>query len=505
MNKCGIDNMDMQEDISNVLIVDNDPESTRHILEVLARKGIRGHLVSDKAGADNFVGKNRCDLVFLSDCIDQHSEISGRSQDGFELLETLQKNQPELPVIMMTKDNSQKPNRQWRIIDTAVRAIRRGCCDFVIKPLDLGKIENLLNTCLPNHKVSTMASAYENTNCLFRIVGKSASLTRTVDLAKRVAPTSAPVLVSGESGTGKELLAYLVHRKSKRSQGAYIKVNCAALSDSLLESELFGHEKGAFTGAYTQRKGRFEMAHGGTLLLDEITETPIKFQAKLLRVLEQQDFERVGGNESVRVDVRIISTTNKDLLQEVQKGRFRQDLYYRLSGVRLVVSPLRERTDDLYNLVWYFVNLYAREVHRKITKLDPLMMNILSKYHWPGNVRQLRNVVRTSLILGVGPILSLADVSWLFDELQPLAQGHYRGNGSDALREDINGNFTSQTERNTGLGGVSLEQVERRAILDTLSQTGGNQTKAAKVLGISDRTLRDRIQRYKREGCLQPV
>jgi transcriptional regulator with PAS, ATPase and Fis domain len=327
-------------------------------------------------------------------------------------------------------------------------------------------------------------------------VGRSANLVKTIDLAERIAPTSAPVLVSGDSGTGKELIAYMIHHRSKRAQGPYIKVNCAALSDSLLESELFGHEKGAFTGAHARRRGRFEMAHGGTLLLDEITETPIRFQAKLLRVLEQQDFERVGGNESVRVDVRIVSTTNKDLLQEVQQGRFRQDLYYRLSGVRLAISPLRERKDDLSDLVWYFVNLYAREVQRRITRLDPAMMGIFAEYHWPGNVRQLRNVVRTSLILGIGETLSLADVSWLFDELQPLAQ-------QECVAYDTP--CSNPVSSDPGLGGVPLEQVERRAILDTLRQTGGNRTKAAKVLGISDRTLRDRMHRYRREGSLQPV
>lgn len=243
------------------------------------------------------------------------------------------------------------------------------------------------------------------------------------------------------------------------------------------------------------------MAHGGTLLLDEIAETPIRFQAKLLRVLEQQDFERVGGNESVSVDVRIISTTNKDLLTEVQLGRFRQDLYYRLSGARLVLSPLRERKDDLSDLVWYFINIYAREVPRRITELDSVMMDIFSKYHWPGNVRQLRNVVRTSLTLGVGPTLSLADVSWLFDELQPLPQQQHNDYGSFCVNNlpcDI-----SDEQCNSGLAGMPLEQVEKRAILDTLRQTGGNQTKAAKVLGISDRTLRDRIHRYREQGCMQ--
>jgi len=489
--------MSEQQDIANVLIVDNDPGLARFMLEILARKGIRGHLVDKKEKALDFIGRGNCDFVFISDIINPKSDLPGNSQDGFKLLGKIRDNWPELPVVMIAE--AKESGRQNLTIRTAVAAVRRGCCDFLIKPPDSEKIEILLDTYLPGHNVSTAASANEYTHCLYRIVGKSANLLQVIELAKKIAPTSAPVLINGESGTGKELIAYLVHHKSRRSQASFIKVNCAALSDSLLESELFGHEKGAFTGAYTRRKGRFEMAHGGTLLLDEIAETPIRFQAKLLRVLEQQDFERVGGNESVSVDVRIISTTNKDLLKEVRQGRFRQDLYYRLSGARLVLSPLRERKDDLSDLVWYFVNLYAREVPRRITELDSVMMDIFARYHWPGNVRQLRNVVRTSLTLGAGPVLSLADVSWLFDELQPLRQEQYDDYGSSTL------NNIHSEQCDSGLAGIPLEQVEKRAILDTLRQTRGNQTRAAKVLGISDRTLRDRIHRYRREGCMQPA
>jgi DNA-binding NtrC family response regulator len=488
--------MERKEDIANVLIADTDSALARFLLEILARKGIRGHLVSDKQSALDFLNKGNCNLLFTGETIDPQSGRSRRSQDGFELLGDVRANWPELPVVMIGQAHELGSQNDPCIVETAVAAVRRGCRDFLTRPPDREKIETLLDTFLPNHDVSTVAAAHEDTRCLYRIVGRSPSLTQTVNLAKRIAPTSAPVLISGESGTGKELFAYLIHQKSSRAQGTYIRINCAALNESLLESELFGHEKGAFTGAYTQRKGRFEMAHGGTLLLDEITETPVRFQAKLLRVLEQQDFERVGGNECVRVDVRIISTTNKDLLHEVQRGLFRRDLYYRLSGTRLVLSALRERKDDLPDLVWYFVNLYAREVRRHITRLDPAMMDIFAKYHWPGNVRQLRNVVRTSLILGVGPTLSLADVSWLFDELQPLEQQPY------AAYESASG---PRAHCDPGLGGVPLEQVERRAILDTLRQTGGNQTRAAKVLGISDRTLRDKIHRYRRQGCLQPA
>ena len=498
VNKTTLDERSMgkQEDIANVLIADSDPELARFILEILARKGIRGHLVGNKEKAIDFISKGSCDFLFTSDMISPLTDMSGQRQDGFELLGKVRENWPELPVVMIAKAQKEDAKNQQQTVRTAVRAVRQGCCDFLIKPPDREKIETLLDTFLPNHSVSTIASAHEDTRSLYRIVGRSVNLIQIVELAKKIAPTSAPVLITGDSGTGKELIAYLIHHRSRRAQGSYIKINCAALSDSLLESELFGHEKGAFTGAYAQRKGRFEMAHGGTLLLDEITETPIKFQAKLLRVLEQQDFERVGGNESVRVDVRIISTTNKDLLEEVRQGRFRQDLYYRLSGARLVIGPLRERKEDLSDLVWYFINLYAHEVQRRITKLDSTMMDIFAKYHWPGNVRQLRNVVRTSLILGAGPTLSLADVSWLFDELQPLTQQDHAD--YDLLRE-------KHAYNDFGLGGVPLERLERRAILDTLRQTQGNQTKAAKVLGISDRTLRDRIHRYRREGSLQLV
>ncbi len=494
--------LQQRPDTTSVLIVDNDPELARLMLKILARKGIHGTIAHDKSTALGFLNKNNYDLVFTSDKVSPRAELPGYPQSSFELLRKIRANSPELPVIMLAEAENQSAQNQQRTIETAVKAIRQGCCDFLIKPVGWERIEVLLNTFLPNHSVSTVASADDpNTpgHSLYQIVGRSPELLQTIELAKKIAPTSVPVLISGESGTGKELISYLIHHKSRRIQGPYIRVNCAALSDSLLESELFGHEKGAFTGAHTQRKGRFEMAHGGTLLLDEIAETPVKFQAKLLRVLEQQDFERVGGEKQVKVDVRIISTTNRDLLQEVQQGRFRQDLYYRLSGVRLVISPLRRRSEDLPDLVWHLVNLYAREAQRRITKLDPAMMDIFAKYHWPGNIRQLRNVVLTSLIFGVGQTLSLADVSWLFDELRPLPQEEDCNFAKQAQNAEPSSSQMSE------LAGMPLVQIERRAILDTLRQTAGNQTKAAKVLGISDRTLRDKIRRYRQQGCLELV
>ena len=487
---------------ASVLIVDDDPQTVRLMLKVLARRGIGARLAGTKKAALETLEKNGCDLAFLG------ARIAGPADPGhgFELLHELRAAAPEMPVVMMagSPDDAETECLLQLGTRTAVRAVQAGCRDFLLKPLDLQAVESLLETLLPNRQVATAAWAQEGDTCLYQIVGRSPRLVQTITLAERIAPTSAPVLISGESGTGKELISLLVHHKSRRALGPFIQVNCAALSDTLLDSELFGHEKGAFTGAYTQHKGRFEMAHGGTLLLDEITETPPPFQAKLLRILEQQEFERVGGNENIKVNVRIVSTTNRDLLQEVRLGRFRQDLYYRLSATRLVLAPLRERREDLPELTWHFVNLYAKESHRRIGQLDPTMMEIFAKYDWPGNIRQLRNVVLTSLLLGTGSTLSLADVSWLFDELQPLAQCETYG-GLKQTSESNSQSAIRHPPSDVAVGGIPLEQLERRAILETLRQTSGNQTRAAKVLGISDRTLREKIRRYRREECLEPV
>ncbi|MCP4377237.1 MAG: sigma-54-dependent Fis family transcriptional regulator [bacterium] len=313
----------------------------------------------------------------------------------------------------------------------------------------------------------------------YEIAGSSDGLMEVVSVARKVAPTSAPVLITGESGTGKELVSCLIHGESDRADAPYIYVNCAAISESLLESELFGHEKGAFTGAHERRAGRFERADGGTLLLDEISETTPKLQAELLRVLEQQDFERVGGSETVKVNVRILSTSNRNLAQEVTRGKFRKDLYYRLGGIHLFLPPLRDRCSDIQEIIWHFVNLYASETNRQITKLDKKMLNVLEQYDWPGNIRQLRNVIRTALILGEGTTLSL-------DGVPPL--------GAD---------FQSEQEQESST--LHLREIERRTILEALRRTQRNQVKAASLLGISDRTLREKLRRYKNAGQLQPA
>lgn len=506
--------------IANVLIVDDDSETARFMLGIFAQRGVRGIVAESNEAALKMLERGEYDLAFASERTRPRAELPYQAQGGYDFLRGASDCSPELPVVMMAEAQKNELDRHQIVAET-VKAIRAGFCDYLIKPLDRSRVESLLDTLLPNHDLTTCECEEEGIHTIYRIVGGSEKLRQTIRLAKKVAPTSAPVLITGESGTGKELISCLIHYNSKRARGPYIKVNCAALTDTLLESELFGHEKGAFTGAYAQRKGRFEMAHGGTLLLDEISETPARFQAKLLRVLEQQDFERVGGNDNVKVDVRIMSTTNKDLPTEVANDRFRRDLYYRLSGVRLVVPPLRQRPEDIRDLVWHFVNLYARQGQRRISRLDPVMMDIFARYDWPGNVRQLRNVVVTSLILGSGETLSLADVSWLFDEMEVRPQEPTPHQSDCSERSgpwpEINGSATARLVRGGSnenglpaqieLGGIALEELERRAILDTLRQTAGNRTQAAKALGISDRTLRDKIRRYRRSATadVQPV
>ena len=452
----------------NVLLIDNDPQSARAVLETLAGKGIRGTVVTKRESVNDFIDRNNWNLVLVN----EHFGFGCTGSPG--ILSRIRFNFPELPVVMLGEQNS---------AIQAVAALKAGYDDFAVKPLTKESVTDIINSFLSNHKVQMLASGIQQGKYRYKIIGGSSQLKQTIELAKKVAPTSAPVLITGESGTGKELIAELIHNESQRSKGSFVKVNCSALNDSLLESELFGHEKGAFTGAGRQHKGRFERAHGGTLLLDEITETDSAFQAKLLRVLEHMSFERVGGTENIDVNVRIISTTNKDILSEVENGRFRADLYYRLAGIKLIVSPLRNRKADIRELTWYFVNEFAGESKRYISSLDKVMMEIFEKYHWPGNVRQLRNAVRTTLILGHGEVLSLSDVSWLVEELQP--------------RCTLSNMDFSQ------LAGRTLQELEQKAILATLRQADWNQTKAAKSLGISDRTLRDKMKRYREQEELQ--
>ena len=440
----------------NVLLVEPGGPTTRTVLEALAARGVRGVVARDLEQAEDRFEAGVWDLVLCD------LSVPG---GGMEVVRRIKNREPELPVVLLAEACDH---------ETAVRAVREGCDDVLPVPVAPQALDALLDRVVPGHEVPV---AEDGDRKAYRIVGRSPRLREAVALARKVAPTSVPVLICGESGTGKELFAQLLHRASRRSRGPQVRVNCAAVSESLLESELFGHERGAFTGAVNRRKGRFELAHGGTLLLDEITETGPRLQAELLRVLEQQDFQRLGGSTAVRVNVRVVSTTNRDLPALVREGAFRPDLYYRLAGVRIHIPPLRHRREDLPVLVRHFVNQFAGETQRRVTRFDPEMMDLFDGYPWPGNVRQLRNVVRTALILGEGEVLSLSEAPWLVAEL---AQA-----GPPAAGRSL-----------------CLEDVERRTIREALRVTDSHQARAAELLGISDRTLRAKLHRYRQEHGL---
>lgn len=450
-----------------VLILDSDPQVNRLVLEQLARRGVRGTVAGTQRTARRFLNQCAWNLVVYNPSIEQEG-----AEGGMDLFSQIRRQFPETPILVVSeKDSSQE----------ALRAIRAGCADYLVKPLEAERIEAILNCYLPHHQTDVMACGPDGDRHQI-MIGQSRRLRSVLEAARKAAPTSVPILVCGESGTGKEFLSRLIHSWSRRADGPFVRVNCAALAESLLESELFGHEKGAFTGALFSHRGRFERADGGTLLLDEITETPPAFQAKLLRVLEEMSFERVGGTESIRVNVRILSTTNQNILRRVKEGAFRADLFYRLAGVRLTLPPLRERMEDLPSLIWFFVNQYAPETGRQIEGIERETLDLFERYSWPGNIRQLRNVVRTALILGEGPLLSITGIGDLMEEIRV-----------EESELDL---------RQMARKGCSLEEVERQAILAVLERSGGNQSEAARVLGISDRTLRERIRKYRRQEVL---
>ncbi|MHC5119085.1 MAG: sigma-54-dependent transcriptional regulator [Planctomycetota bacterium] len=446
------------------LILTADSKRAGTLLEVLAKRSLRGTVAVTLKSAKMLLDRHHWNLIFLST---EFGAVSDRN-NGFEIVRHIRQEHPEMPIVMSSPTDSS---------EHALKAMRFGCVDFLTEPLTPDAIHAVLDTYLPNHPTHVMETVYSDDRKTFPIIGTSAVLRETVQMARSVARTAAPVLISGPSGTGKELIAQLVHNHSRRCDGPFVQVNCAALNESLLESELFGHERGAFTGAVLCHQGRLERAHGGTLLLDEITETPPAFQAKLLRALEQMSFERVGGHENIHTNVRIISTTNQDIHHLVQSGRFRADLYYRLAAVRLQIPSLLERREDLPDLIWWFVNQFAHEAGREITAISRQTFQLFQTYHWPGNIRQLRNMVRTAMILGQGSTLCVTQVPWLVEEMKHMPQG--------------DGLFAAQ------LGQTPLQEIERQAILATLTRADGNQAQAARVLGISDRTLREKVKKYR--------
>lgn len=389
---------------------------------------------------------------------------------GEQVVETVHKTYPAVPVIVLTGHGS---------VDAAVDCMRKGAYDFLTKPLNFDRLLLLIERSLDNRRLLTKQEEltkelerFRKQNRFEKLIGQSAPMRHIMEIIEQVAPTKASVLITGESGVGKELVAQAIHALSDRSRKEMISVHCAALSESLLESELFGHEEGAFTGAVSKRKGRFELADGGTLFLDEIGEINQSIQIKILRVLQERSFERVGGEKTIHTDVRLIAATNRDLPEEIKKGNFREDLYYRLNVVSIHVPPLRERADDIPLLALSFLRELSRENGKKIDGFDKKALSALCRYRWPGNVRELRNAVESAVVFCKGAAVSLSD-------LPPQIQGESAGESGVVIPP-----------------GTSLADAEKEVILYTLSQCGGNKSKAAEVLRIGRKTLHRKLAEY---------
>ncbi|NQU42695.1 sigma-54-dependent Fis family transcriptional regulator [bacterium] len=443
----------------NILIVDDEKNT---------REGLQWSLENDKY--EVFTAANGALGLEIIRSRDIHlliTDLKMPEMDGMALLEKARKESPETEVVFLTGHGT---------VENAVDAMKKGAFDYLLKPVNLDELGLLVDRVLTQRDLRQENEALhrelEERHGFEQIIGHSPQMQAVFDRIRQVAPTRASVLLTGESGTGKEMFASAIHYNSSRKNKPFVKLNCGALTTTLLESELFGHEAGAFTDARRQRTGRFEMADGGTLFLDEITETAPEFQVKLLRVLQEQEFERVGGTETIRVDVRLVTATNQDIEGAVRENRFREDLYYRLNVVKIQIPPLRERDNDIPILVEHFLEEFCEENSKPRLRISAKVMNALRQYTWPGNVRQLRNVIEGMVVLSTTKELTEKD-------LPP----EVRVNSSDGKSLQLR-------------VGASLADMEREMIRATLEHTAGNRAAAARVLGMGRKTLYRKIEEY---------
>jgi len=447
---------------NTILVVDDDPGHRTMLKTLLAGWGYSVFEADDGSTAIEKVNEQAFDLILM--------DIRMIKVSGLQALTEIKAFNPSIPVIIMTAYSS---------VETAVDALKSGAYDYLTKPLDFDELRLAMERAMDHRMLKeenrllreTLGSHFDRRN----IIGQSGVMVKLLETVAQVAPSEATVSITGESGTGKEMIAGAIHFNSPRKDGPFVKINCAAITETLLESELFGHEKGAFTGAYKQKEGRFRQAHGGSLFLDEISEMSLAMQVKLLRVLQEREITRVGGEEVIKVDVRIITATNRDLLQEIHGGRFREDLYYRLNVVALNMPPLRERREDIPLLAQHFLEMFSEKNRKKIKGFSPQGMDRLLKYEWPGNVRELMNAVERGVVLARSEYLGEEDLS--------LILGHTSSPGEISSKDGIRAD-------------MPLEEVERTTILKTLDLTRGNKSEAARRLGITRRTLHKKLKLY---------
>ena len=468
--------------INNILVAD-DEESMRWVLsKALRKKGFNVDLARDGDEALRSIKANRYDLAIL--------DIKMPGLSGLELLDRVRELKSDLLVVIMTAEASMK---------NAVEAMKRGAYDYLTKPFDLDVIDAIIEKVNRAREMTSQVTLLkEELKDRYQlektIIGNSPAMREIYKTIGKVAPSDVTVLVQGESGTGKELIARAIHFNSKRLGKPFIALNCAAIPKELLESELFGFEKGAFTGATERKLGKFEQANGGTIFLDEIGDMPIDLQAKILRVLQEKEVTRTGGNQSITVDVRIVAATNQDLEENVRRKAFREDLYYRLNVIPLQLVPLRERNEDIPLLVEYFLAKICAELEVPVKRCSPDALRLLTGYSWPGNVRELENTIKRAVILSSDPLLTIAD----FPGLRVQKGGELVQNEELSLEGIVDiklrGSFTNMEKMESGdVYTMVLEQVERPLIRFVLEKTRGNQVRAADILGINRNTLRKKI------------
>src|SRR5271157_2576981 len=406
---------------------------------------------------------------------------------GLEFLQTAKQQNPALPIVVMTAFGS---------VETAVEAMKAGASDYVLKPFSLAEIRMVVHKELDNSRLreenrslrEALGQKYSHPN----IVAISPKMQEVLATVERVAPTNSTVLLGGESGVGKDLIARAIHEKSRRASGPFVKINSTAIPENLLESELFGYEKGAFTGAATSKPGKFELADKGTLFLDEIGDVPAAIQVKLLRVLQEREFERLGGTRTIKVDVRLIAATNRDLRAALEDGTFREDLYYRLNVVPISIPPLREHKEDIPYLVDHFLQRFVRESGKPITGVTPAALKVLMDFHWPGNVRELENIIERAVALSTGTVLDVGDIHLDF---RPGPIGAMSGEGQSLATGTVAAPGSATQLVPFPPDGMTLEQFEDEIIREALRRAGGNKSQAARLLGLSRNALRYRLSK----------
>jgi DNA-binding NtrC family response regulator len=483
-----------EPDTKRVLIAD-DELNIRRVLEAILRRD--GYEVVTAANGEEALAQMSREVNTVI------TDLKMPGLDGMGVLKRLSVDFPDVPVVMITAHGS---------VESAVEAVKLGAFDYLEKPFDQEQIRQIVAKALRTHMLSRRDARPEAsaTRGRFRLVGESAAIRQVYQVVEKVADTPSTVLITGESGTGKELVARALHDYSSRTGGPFIKINCAAIPKTLMESELFGYEKGAFTGAVGSKPGRFELAHGGSLFLDEIGEIPIEMQVKLLRVLQESEFERVGGIKTIKVDVRLITATNRDLAAEITTGGFRDDLYYRLNVVPIHLPPLRERREDIPLLVEHFIARFNERLKKQITGIEPDAIDRLIGHGWPGNIRELENVIERTILFCEGPLIRPSDL--------PGELGAATGLGAAAAAEErppsaatSSGSLPAQSAAPAPPPGAAppvgeevgslkeavraeTERVERELIQRALDETGGNVTQAAKKLQISRKSLQTKMK-----------